>query len=205
MNITFRSAIILGFIALICTGLSIAVYQLTHAQITSQIAIQQQKLLQEVIPHDRYDNDLLKSCYLPNKQKFPLVKQLYLAKKANKITAYIMLAIAQNGYNGNITLLIATTPQGKVLGVRTVEQNETPGLGDKIELSVSNWIKSFTGKMVDPKDLTMWAVKKDGGAFDQFSGATITPRAVVNGVKTAVLSVLNDFKQINIEQLPHCQ
>lgn len=75
----------------------------------------------------------------------------------------------------------------KVLGVRVIEHKETPGLGDKIELAVSNWITTFSGKSFSPDNLAPWQVKKDGGEFDQFTGATITPRAVVGAVRDALL------------------
>ena len=75
----------------------------------------------------------------------------------------------------------------EVLGVRVIEHKETPGLGDKIELAVSNWITTFSGKSFSPDNLAPWQVKKDGGEFDQFTGATITPRAVVSAVRNALL------------------
>jgi electron transport complex protein RnfG len=80
-------------------------------------------------------------------------------------------------------LLIGIDEAGKLLGVRVLQHTETPGLGDKIEVTRSDWITHFTGKSLgDPSD-DKWAVKKDGGPFDQFSGATITPRAVVNTIR----------------------
>ena len=75
----------------------------------------------------------------------------------------------------------------RVLGVRVIEHKETPGLGDKIELAVSNWITTFSNKPFSPDNLAPWQVKKDGGEFDQFTGATITPRAVVRAVREALL------------------
>ncbi len=91
---------------------------------------------------------------------------------------------------------------GNVLGARVTEHHETPGLGDKIELRVSDWITRFSGKKVESADDGFWAVKKDGGGFDQFTGATITPRAVVNAVKrTAVyLKTLPE----DMQDLPQC-
>ena len=85
------------------------------------------------------------------------------------------------------------TPQGEILGVRVLEHKETPGLGDKIETRISDWILSFTNQQITQDNLSEWAVKKDGGQFDQFAGATITPRAVVNQVKRSALAVLNDL------------
>lgn len=97
-----------------------------------------------------------------------------------------MTATAPDGYNGKIEMIIAITIEDKITGIRVLKHNETPGLGDKVELRKSNWINSFTGKQYIVKQDSRWKVKKDGGMFDQFTGATITPRAVVNSVKNTV-------------------
>ena len=89
-------------------------------------------------------------------------------------------------------------PKGEVLGVRVIEHHETPGLGDKIERRISNWILGFTNQSINEHNLSEWAVK-DGGKFDQFSGATITPRAVVNQTKRSALIMLNN--QALLQQL----
>ena len=112
-------------------------------------------------------------------------------------TAYAYETIAPDGYSGNIRLLVGITPKGEVLGVRVIEHHETPGLGDKIELRISDWILSFTNQIIVPESLKDWAVKKDGGKFDQFSGATITPRAVVNQVKRSALVMLENEALLN--------
>ena len=93
----------------------------------------------------------------------------------------------QNRNAPNISSSDAKKTSMKVLGVRVIEHKETPGLGDKIELAVSNWITTFSGKSFSPDNLAPWQVKKDGGEFDQFTGATITPRAVVRAVREALL------------------
>ena len=94
--------------------------------------------------------------------------------------------------SGNIRLLFGMTVDGEILGVRVLQHKETPGLGDKIETRISNWILSFNNKKITPDNLQDWAVKKDGGKFDQFAGATITPRAIVNQVKRSALEVLKN-------------
>ena len=88
----------------------------------------------------------------------------------------LKLLQTRNGYNGAIRFWLATTLQGEIIGVRVIEHQETPGLGDKLELSVSNWILGFNGTTLATQTFD---VKKYGGDFDQFSGATITPRAMV--------------------------
>lgn len=112
-----------------------------------------------------------------------LPHRVYRATLNGAPSALVLEATAPDGYSGDIELVIGVDTQLKVLGVRVLEHKETPGLGDKIELSVSNWITQFTGKRFNADALATWQVKKDGGEFDQFTGATITPRAVVSAVK----------------------
>ena len=93
-------------------------------------------------------------------------------------------------------MLVGMLLDGTVTGVRVLDHKETPGLGDKIDLRISDWILSFTGKIVSEATLNLWEVKKDGGQFDQFTGATITPRAVVNQVEQTVMFAINNAETI---------
>ena len=111
---------------------------------------------------------------------------IYRARMNNSAIAAAIKTAAPDGYNGNIELLIAINSDGSVSGVRTLLHKETPGLGDKIELRKSDWITKFAGKKVHDENDNRWAVIKDGGMFDQFTGATITPRAVVKKVRRTV-------------------
>ena len=191
-SITLRYAFILAFVALVCAAVSSGIYFLTKGRIQQAIDDQQKTLLLQVIPHSYFDNDLLASCVMPN-ENLSGINKLYLAKQADNITAYAFETTAPDGYSGDIRLLVGLTPQGEVLGVRTLEHHETPGLGDKIETRISDWIFSFNNQFLSADNLSDWAVKKDGGKFDQFAGATITPRAVVNQVKRAGLTLLDRF------------
>ena len=200
-QISGKYGALLGLVAFICTALSSAVYWLTKDKIALAMAQQEQKLLAEVMPKDYYDNDLLASCKVLSS---PLAKQyrinkLCTATKNQQISAYAYETVAPDGYSGNIKMLVAITPQGEVLGVRITEHQETPGLGDKVELRISDWVLSFSHKMLQPENITDWAVKKDDGKFDQFTGATITPRAVVNQVKISGLALLTQLDQLNTE------
>ena len=120
----------------------------------------------------------------------------YIATNAGQPVAIALEAIAPDGYNGNIKLIVGINTQGEVLGVRTLSHQETPGLGDKIDLRKSDWVMQFMGKRLNAEDDKQWLVKKDGGDFDQFTGATITPRAYVNAVKRAVWYFNNNQAQI---------
>lgn len=192
-HITLRYALILGVVALLCTALSTAVFWLTKDKIEQVTEQQQHKLLLDVLPESHFDNDLLATCRqieLPEKR---FLNQLFIAKKQGELTAYIVQTTAPDGYSGNIRLLMAIQPDGTVLGVRTLEHKETPGLGDKIETRVSDWIYRFANQVFSPENESQWAVKKDGGQFDQFTGATITPRAVVNNVKKTAKWILTEL------------
>ena len=86
-----------------------------------------------------------------------------------------------------VRILLGVDRSGGLLGVRVLEHRETPGLGDGIEEAKSDWITRFTGLRIGEPPEQDWQVVKDGGIFDQFTGATITPRAVVRGVHEGLL------------------
>lgn len=192
MNQTLaKNGIMLGAFAVVTTALIALTFYATAPRIEQQ---QKQKLLSvlnEVVPSELHDNPLYADCTevvsakLGNREPH----LIYRARKNNTPQALVVEATAPNGYSGNIALVIGVDTNMQVLGVRVIEHQETPGLGDKIELAISNWITQFTGKTFNPDALTAWQVKKDGGEFDQFTGATITPRAVVGAVKNALLFV----------------
>lgn len=196
-QVSLRYALILALVALICTALSIGVYFLTKDKIDLAISAQQRNLLAQVIPTSYFDNDLIASCHQPHSEALrqQRIHSICVARKQEKISAYAFETIAPDGYSGNIRLLVALTPEREVLGVRVLEHKETPGLGDKIELRISNWILAFNQQKLLPETLTDWAVKKDGGKFDQFAGATITPRAIVNQVKRSALALFAALEQ----------
>ena len=98
------------------------------------------------------------------------------------VSGVVLPVITHYGYSGDIKLIVGVDREGEITGVRVTKQNETPGLGDKIEANKTRWIFGFDGKSLGDPGEKGWAVKKDGGVFDQFSGATITPRAVVGAI-----------------------
>jgi electron transport complex protein RnfG len=101
--------------------------------------------------------------------------------------ALLLSPVAPNGYSGAIRLLAAIRPDGTLAGVRVLEHRETPGLGDAIEARRSNWILGFEGRSLGNPEPLRWKVRRDGGDFDQFAGATVTPRAVVQSVYEALV------------------
>lgn len=142
--------------------------------------------LEEVVPAELHDNDLLSSTVTVASADANLGQaetQVYLARKQGEISAVCFKFIAPDGYAGPINLVMGLDTAGEILGVRVISHTETPGLGDKIEITKSKWVLSFNGKSLDNLTFEQWAVKKDGGEFDQFSGATITPRKVVQAIR----------------------
>ena len=142
--------------------------------------------LEEVIPAEMHDNDLLfDTVTLPSADVNLGASEtiVYLAKKQGNVNAVCFKFVTPDGYAGAISLVMGIGKNGEILGVRVISHTETPGLGDKIEISKSKWILSFNGKSLDNVSFEQWAVKKDNGIFDQFSGATITPRKVVIAIR----------------------
>lgn len=199
-----QHGVTLALFAAVLTGLTALVNGLTKSTIDEQAARQQKALFDQVIPAELYDNDLQKSCFIV--QAAPLGKgqhRIFIARKGDTPVGAVMEATAPDGYSGAIRLLVGTDFAGTVLGTRVTEHHETPGLGDKIETRLSDWILHFAGKVIHGSDDPAFAVKKDGGEFDQFTGATITPRAVVNAVKRAGVYAQTLPAQLN--NLPACE
>ncbi len=120
----------------------------------------------------------------------------YTLLKDNLAVGRIEQVSTTEGYNGEITFWLATKidqSERRVLGVRVIEHEETPGLGDKLDLAVSDWILSFNHQSLSSAD---WEVKKFGGDFDQFSGATITPRAVVRSIHARLMELELEAREV---------
>lgn len=199
-----KHGITLALFAAVTTALTAVVYQLTKPTISYQAALQQQALLDQVVPATNYDNNMQHECFLVSDPALgnSNLQRLYLARKQGVPVAAALETTAPDGYSGAIRLLVGADFDGQVLGVRVIEHHETPGLGDKIELRLSSWITLFTDKKIDGPDDKRWAVKKDGGIFDQFTGATITPRAVVNAVRRTALYIKTVPSKL--DTLPAC-
>ena len=183
-----RNSIILALFAITCTAAVGVVHLLTKDRIEVQAQQQLIQQLNQIIQIDSHDNEMFRDCItaVTDNNSDLLIDVIYRARLNGVPTAAAIKTVAPDGYSGNIELLIAVNTDGSVSGVRTLLHKETPGLGDKIELRKSAWITKFSGKKVLDKNDSRWAVVKDGGMFDQFTGATITPRAVVNTVRKTV-------------------
>jgi electron transport complex protein RnfG len=185
-----RSAIGLGLFAVL-TGGTIALTQgLTKNRIAEQAARAEAKALFEIIPESRHNNDLLNSTVaLPADEGAPDAGPVlaWVARQDGRPVGLIFPTVAPDGYSGDIHLLVGVDLEGQVLGVRVTSHRETPGLGDRIETRKSDWIYSFDGRSLKDPRPNRWNVKKNGGVFDQFTGATITPRAVVKAVQRTLV------------------
>jgi len=184
-----RSALLLALIAVMGTGLLAGVHALTRERIAAQERRVVLEYLNQVLPSHNYDNALHEDFIEisnPVYFKHDDPVRVYRARRLGQATAVVMNMVAPDGYNGDIRLLVAIRSDGQVAGVRVISHRETPGLGDPIEISRSEWVLSFEQRSLRNPAIGSWAVKKDGGVFDQFTGATITPRAVVEAVQRAL-------------------
>jgi electron transport complex protein RnfG len=177
-------AVLLGVCAAIAAGLLVGVDNATRAPIAQRKMDDLQVSLAQVVPDDLHDNNMVAKPLLLKDASGKEVK-VYQGTKGGKVTALVWETVGY-GYAGEIHTIIAVDPDGKILGTRVLSHKETPGLGDKIEASKSDWIKKFTGLSFGNPPEDQWKVKKDGGYFDQFSGATITPRGVVKSIREAL-------------------
>lgn len=183
-----KNGTMLGAFAVITTTLIAVTFFGTKDTIEEKRKQKLLSVLNEVVPQRYHNNALYADCTLVSDQALGPKEgyKVYRARQNNAPSALVLEATAPDGYSGNIDLVIGVSIDMTVLGVRVIEHKETPGLGDKIELAISDWITTFAGKSFDSEALSSWKVKKDGGDFDQFTGATITPRAVVSAVQRAL-------------------
>lgn len=189
-----RNSVILGLFAVATVGMIAVTQQGTAERISEAQRRVQLSALNEIVPHDQHDNDLLTDSFTVQDRQYLSLSapaEAYRARQGDRVSAVILPVVAPDGYSGRIDLLVGIRADGSIAGVRSVSHRETPGLGDKIDASKSQWILSFNGKSLSMPIPDQWAVKKDGGQFDQFTGATITPRAVVK----AVYQALNYFDE----------
>ncbi|MGD0958952.1 MAG: electron transport complex subunit RsxG [Methylomonas sp.] len=181
----YQTGVLAGFALLAAILLGLADLA-TRGVIQHRLQEDLQANLEQVIPAELHDNNLLAdSVLIPSLEDKLGAEQteVYLAKKQAEISAVCFKFTAPDGYAGPIHMVMGIDRNGEILGVRVISHVETPGLGDKIEISKSKWILAFNGKSLNNLTMEQWAVKKDGGSFDQFSGATITPRKVVQAIR----------------------
>lgn len=192
-----KNGLLLFLFAIVTAGILASTYEGTKEQIAASEREAAEKALLDIIPQSRFDNDLLLDTITVPASAEELLgdvvgDNIFVARKNNTIVAVIIPAIAPDGYSGDIKLIAGINTDGTIAGVRVLSHKETPGLGDKVDIKKSQWISTFTAKSLNNPTADDWAVKKDGGEFDQFTGATITPRAVVSRVYNILRYVDNN-------------
>jgi len=183
------SGLILALFAVAGTGL----VAFTHLQTADRIAENERaallRSLNALVPADSIDNDIVTdNRFLDAPERLGGDRILvYFGRKQGRPVAAVFGSIVPDGYSGPMKLLVAVRMDGTLGGVRVVSHKETPGLGDKIELQKSDWILGFDNRSLNNPVLPGWGVRRDGGVFDQFTGATVTPRSIVKAVKNTLL------------------
>jgi len=162
----------------------------TKAQIDLEVRRAEARQLLEIFPPGTHDNDIVDDVFEVAAETALLgireTRQGYRVRQGSKVIGVILPATARDGYSGDIRALIGVRLDGSVAGVRVVAHRETPGLGDKVDLRKSDWILDFNERSLTNPVLSGWNVEKEGGVFDQFTGATVTPRAVILATRRAL-------------------
>lgn len=183
-----KNSLLLGAFALVTTAVLAFTAEFTKERIAKAEREAQEKALFEIVPRNAHDNDMLSATINVPEDAWAGLGlksggEIYVARHVNETIAIIIPAVAPDGYSGDIRMVIGINADGSIAGVRILDHHETPGLGDKIDIKKTPWILAFNGKSISAPEPSRWKVKKDGGDFDQFAGATITPRAVVNQIR----------------------
>ncbi len=183
-----QAGLLLTLFAVVGTGLVAFVHGQTQALIAENERLALLEKLQGLIPPEQIDNDMIADSIEVRRADLlgTTVTRLYRGRYKGQPVAVVLNPVVVSGYGGPINLLVGVNRDGTLAGVRVVTHKETPGLGDKMEEEKSDWIFAFDGKSRSNPGEDQWKVKRDGGVFDQFTGATITPRAVVSAVKKAL-------------------
>jgi electron transport complex protein RnfG len=181
------NSIVLALFALVTSLILATTNELTYERIEQSEREAAQRALLEIIPLERHDNDMLMDVQPVPEQYWATLGlkkggSIHIARDQGQPVAAIIPAVTPDGYSGAISMIIGINFNGSIAGVRVVEHRETPGLGYKVDLKKSDWILSFNGKSLVNPQADGWKVKKEGGEYDAFTGATITPRAVINQV-----------------------
>jgi len=184
------SAVVLSLFAVVGTFFVSYTFDNSIDRINENKRLALLKAFHVLIPPTAHDNDVFNDIIAVQDKELLGSKKpvnIYRARKNNQPVAVIINSVAPDGYSGNIELLVAINYDGVLAGIRVVQHKETPGLGDAIEENRSDWITKFKNKSLLNPDKKGWGVKRDGGEFDQFTGATISPRAIVKAVYKTLL------------------
>lgn len=185
-----KSGATLAMIAAVCTALVAATYELTAERIAANELALLEQSLQPALSGTIYDSGVSESrLVLPQPHGLPGsgAAIIYRVFSDDEPVAALFVVSARDGFSGAIRLLVGIDVDGAVTGVRVLEHRETPGLGDRIEAARSDWILQFDGHSLRQPEIAGWAIRSDGGQFDQLTGASITPRAVIKAVRDTLV------------------
>jgi electron transport complex protein RnfG len=182
----WKGGVTLAIVAALCTSLVAFTWQMTAERIEDNKKKWLERSLQPALAGLFFDSPVTESMIMiPPPHELPgsdavIIYRVYAAE--NPVAALFVVS-ARDGYSGPIRLLIGVALDGSVTGVRVLEHRETPGLGDKIETTKSDWILQFDGRSLLNPEPAGWSIKDDGGQFDQLTGASVTPRAIIRAIK----------------------
>ena len=189
MGMPVKPALTLAIIAAELTAMLALVASFTRERIASNEQAWIRQRLDALVPPATHDNDLLTDSIAvtaPDLLGSSQPVMIYRARRGGAPVAAVLRPIAPDGYRGPIELLVAVGPDGRLIGVQVIRHQETPGLGDAFESRDVHWLDRFRGRSLTDPPPQRWTVRRDGGDFDAFTGATITPRAIVKAVRNAL-------------------
>jgi electron transport complex protein RnfG len=181
-----KQLLTLAVVIVVCLSILALARQLTAVRIARNERAWFEAQINALVPTDLHDNDLLTDrieVIAPDALGTRNPVAVYRARLNGTPTAAIINSVAPDGYGGPIELLVAVSYDGKVLGVRVLAHHETPGMGDAFAQTGSNWLAAFIGRSLTNPEMRGWNVRKDGGQFEQFTSATISPRAIIQSVQ----------------------
>ncbi len=209
MNTTmFRSGVTLAVIAAICTALVALTYRLTAERIVANEQAWLERSLQPALSGLFYDSGVTESkIIIPPPHELPGSETaiIYRVYAEGAPVAALLIVSARDGYAGPIRILAGIDTMGVVTGVHVLEHRETPGLGDRVESTRSDWVKQFNGRSLLDPEPTGWAIKGDGGQFDQLTGASVTSRAIIKAIKETLLYFEAHSEEIFAEAIPETE
>jgi len=200
----WKSGVTLAVIAAFCTALVALTWQLTAERIEANKKAWLERSLQPALAGLFFDSSVSESMIIiPQPHNLPgkdaaIVYRVYAGETP---VAALFVVSARDGYAGPIRLLVGVTMDGTVTGVRVLEHRETPGLGDRVETTKSDWVLQFDGHSLHAPEADGWKIKNDGGEFDQLTGASVTPRAIIKAIRET-LAYFSANQEIVFAELP---
>ncbi len=186
----FKTGLTLAIIAAICTALVAGTFHATKVRIAANDKALLEQSLQPALAGVLYDSGVSESrLVIPPPHQLPgsEAATIYRVYAGDEPVAALFVVTARDGFSGPIRILLGIGIDGTVTGLRILRHRETPGLGDKIESSRSDWVFQFDGRSMGDPDISGWAIRVDGGEFDQLTGASVTPRAVIKAARDTLL------------------